>query len=45
MADRGSHDKWRARFDEAPKRRDVDFVSQSSAEVEPLYTPSTTTGS
>ena len=39
MADRGSHDKWRARFDEAPKRRDVDFVSQSSAEVEPLYTP------
>ena len=39
MADRGSHDKWRARFDEAPKRRDVDFVTQSSAEVEPLYTP------
>ncbi len=39
MADRGSHDNWRARFDEAPKRRDVDFVTQSSAEVEPLYTP------
>ena len=39
MADRGSHDKWRARFDEAPKRRDVDFVTQSSADVEPLYTP------
>jgi methylmalonyl-CoA mutase N-terminal domain/subunit len=30
---------WQAAFDEAPKRRDVDFVSQSSAEVEPLYTP------
>jgi len=38
MADRGSHDKWRERFDEAPKRHDVDFVTQSSAEVEPLYT-------
>jgi methylmalonyl-CoA mutase N-terminal domain/subunit len=38
MADRGSHDKWRQRFDEAPKRHDVDFVTQSSAEVEPLYT-------
>ena len=38
MADRGSHDKWRERFHEAPKRHDVDFVTQSSAEVEPLYT-------
>ncbi len=32
-------DAWRKRFDETSKRREVDFHTQSSAEVEPLYTP------
>ncbi len=39
MGDRSSLDDWRERFEQAPKRREVDFVSQSSADVEPLYTP------
>ncbi len=39
MADDKGRDDWRERFAAAPKRSDVDFVSQSSAEVEPLYTP------
>jgi methylmalonyl-CoA mutase N-terminal domain/subunit len=39
MSKDGSRKAWRAQFDEASKRRDVDFVSQSSAEVEPVYTP------
>ena len=39
MSDRSSLGDWRERFEKAPKRREVDFVSQSSAEVEPLYTP------
>ena len=39
MGDRSSLNDWRERFEQAPKRREVDFVSQSSADVEPLYTP------
>ena len=34
-----SFDAWRKRMREAPMRPEVDFVTQSSAEVEPLYTP------
>jgi methylmalonyl-CoA mutase N-terminal domain/subunit len=44
MAKGSSHEHWKHRFDEASKRSDVDFVSQSSAEVEPLYTPADTDG-
>ncbi len=39
MVDSSARDRWRERFDAAPKRSEVDFVSQSSADVEPLYTP------
>jgi methylmalonyl-CoA mutase N-terminal domain/subunit len=39
MKDENDRDQWCDRFAAAPKRSDVDFVSQSSAEVEPLYTP------
>jgi methylmalonyl-CoA mutase N-terminal domain/subunit len=38
MTDRSPQEEWRRRFDEGTKRN-IDFVSQSSAEVEPLYTP------
>jgi len=34
-----SFDAWRKRIREAPMRPEVDFVTQSSADVEPLYTP------
>jgi methylmalonyl-CoA mutase N-terminal domain/subunit len=37
MSEGSARDRWRERFDAAPKRSDVDFVSQSSADVEPLY--------
>jgi methylmalonyl-CoA mutase N-terminal domain/subunit len=36
---KSNSDAWRGKFEAAPKRREVDFVTQSSAEVEPLYTP------
>jgi methylmalonyl-CoA mutase N-terminal domain/subunit len=39
MAMRDGHRAWRDAYDAAPKR-DVEFVTQSSAPVEPLYTPS-----
>jgi methylmalonyl-CoA mutase N-terminal domain/subunit len=39
MDDRTPLDDWRERFEGVSKRREVDFVSQSSTEVEPLYTP------
>ncbi len=34
-----AHEIWRGQYEKAGKRN-VDFVTQSSAEVEPLYTPS-----
>ena len=36
---KNNSDAWRKRFEEAAKRRDVEFVTQSSAEVDTLYTP------
>ena len=39
MGTRDGHRAWRAAYDAAEKR-DVEFVTQSSAPVEPLYTPS-----
>lgn len=33
-----AYESWRKRYDQAAKRN-IDFVTQSSAEVEPLYTP------
>jgi len=33
-----AHDEWRRRY-EASEKRPAEFVTQSSAEVEPLYTP------
>src|SRR5437868_5589632 len=38
MSEEREYQDWRKRYDAAEKR-DVEFVSQSSAEVEPLYTP------
>jgi methylmalonyl-CoA mutase N-terminal domain/subunit len=38
MADRGSLDAWRQEFGRESKRN-VEFVTQSSSDVEPLYTP------
>ena len=38
MADNSRHSEWRERYERAQKR-DVDFVTQSSTPVEPLYTP------
>ncbi len=38
-----AHEIWRGQYDKAGKRN-VDFVTQSSAEVEPLYTPSDLAG-
>ncbi len=38
MTDERAHERWRRRY-EAGAKRDVDFVTQSSAEVDPLYTP------
>ncbi len=38
MADNRRHSEWRERYERAQKR-DVDFVTQSSTPVEPLYTP------
>jgi len=37
-------DAWRRRYEQAPKRREVDFITQSSAEVDPLYTPESLAG-
>jgi methylmalonyl-CoA mutase N-terminal domain/subunit len=39
MGTRDGHQAWRAAYDAAEKR-DVEFVTHSSAPVEPLYTPS-----
>ncbi|HEX9633021.1 MAG TPA: methylmalonyl-CoA mutase family protein [Gemmatimonadales bacterium] len=39
MGTHDGHRAWRAAYDAAEKR-DVEFVTQSSAPVEPLYTPS-----
>ncbi len=44
MADKRAHDEWRRRYERDAKRSDVDFVSQSSAEVAPLYTPADVAG-
>ena len=38
-----AHEIWRGQYDKAGKRN-VEFVTQSSAEVEPLYTPSDLAG-
>ncbi|HEX9690534.1 MAG TPA: methylmalonyl-CoA mutase family protein [Gemmatimonadales bacterium] len=38
MTQRNPADEWRQRYD-AAKKRDIDFVSQSSMDVEPLYLP------
>ena len=38
MSDQNAYNKWREEFERGSKRN-IDFVSQSSAEVEPLYTP------
>jgi methylmalonyl-CoA mutase N-terminal domain/subunit len=38
MGMRDGHGAWRDRFD-ASEKRDAEFMSQSSAPVEPLYTP------
>ena len=38
MSDDRAFEAWRERY-EAASKRDVEFVTQSSAEVEPLYTP------
>jgi hypothetical protein len=45
MTDSERHRRWRERYETAPKRSDVDFVTQSSAEVEPLYTSADVGGS
>ena len=39
MGMRDAHEAWRAAYD-AGEKRDVEFVTHSSAPVEPLYTPS-----
>jgi methylmalonyl-CoA mutase N-terminal domain/subunit len=44
MSDRSPRDAWRERFDAAEQRRDVEFVTQSSAQVEPLYTAESLAG-
>jgi len=44
MGMRDGHQAWRTAFDAAEKR-DVEFVTHSSAPVEPLYTPSDLDGS
>jgi methylmalonyl-CoA mutase N-terminal domain/subunit len=38
MTDKSAHDRWREDY-EAASKRPIDFVTQSSAEVSPLYTP------
>ncbi len=38
MIDRKKYEAWREEYERGSKRN-IDFVSQSSAEVEPLYTP------
>ncbi|MDH3291024.1 MAG: methylmalonyl-CoA mutase family protein [Gemmatimonadota bacterium] len=40
MADKQAYDEWRQRHERGAKRTEVDFVSQSSAEVAPLYAAS-----
>jgi methylmalonyl-CoA mutase N-terminal domain/subunit len=44
MTDSERHREWRERYETAPRRSDVAFVTQSSAEVEPLYTPAEVDG-
>jgi methylmalonyl-CoA mutase N-terminal domain/subunit len=44
MANGSNRERWKEQFDGADIRSDVDFVSQSSAEVEPLYTPADVAG-
>jgi methylmalonyl-CoA mutase N-terminal domain/subunit len=44
MGMRDGHRAWRAAF-EAGEKRDAEFMSQSSAPVEPLYTPDDVPGS
>jgi len=39
MATDGPRGKWQEEYEKAPKRSEIDFVSQSSADVDPLYTP------
>ena len=43
MTDKSAHDRWREEY-EADSKRPIDFVTQSSAEVEPLYTPEDVAG-
>ncbi len=43
MADDGLRAEWKQRYEKAPLR-DAEFVTQSSAPVEPLYTPADVTG-
>jgi methylmalonyl-CoA mutase N-terminal domain/subunit len=38
MTDKNPHDRWREEY-EAASKRPTDFVTQSSADVNPLYTP------
>jgi methylmalonyl-CoA mutase N-terminal domain/subunit len=38
MTDKSAYDRWREDY-EAASKRPIDFVTQSSAEVNPLYTP------
>jgi len=40
MRDKQAHDEWRRRHERGAKRTEVDFVSQSSTEVAPLYAAS-----
>ncbi len=44
MADKRAFDEWRRRYERDAKRAEVDFVTQSSAEMAPLYTPSDVAG-
>ena len=38
MTDRHDHAEWRDRY-ESGSKRNIDFVTQSSIDVNPLYTP------
>ncbi len=43
MTDSSAYDAWRKEYEKGSKRN-IDFVSQSSAEVEPIYTPADLAG-
>ena len=43
MRNNRAYHAWRKEFDEA-RKRNIDFVTQSSADVEPLYTPDDLSG-